>query len=128
MHLTTVVAAILSFAALSTQTCAKANEYASTDCNQSTFEHHCFTGYRDITMDDKTHSVYLGTPDDDMYKWQGYSGKTKNGGDCSGDFLGDMPHHGCNLLNFSFKKRVKCVRLCMMSASAKKGDGYWACK
>ncbi|KAI1084325.1 small secreted protein [Whalleya microplaca] len=132
MHSTTFAAAILSFAAITTQTCLKADEYASADCNYITYAHSCFVT-RDITMDDKTHSVYLATQDDDEQKWQGYTGKTKNGGACTGDFLGDMPVRGCNPLDYTFKKdgawtRVRCVRRCNKKADRKTSDGYWVCR
>ncbi|KAK4149511.1 hypothetical protein C8A00DRAFT_18812 [Chaetomidium leptoderma] len=53
-------------------------------------------------MDDTINSVYI------TGKLKGYSGKTRNGGECSGSFVGHMGQ-GCNNLN-GRGKRIKCVR------------------
>ena len=62
----------------------------------------------DVTMDDTSHSVYLAVTGDDT--WQAWSGKSGNGGSCTGTNLGTFSHLECNNLDTTFSSRIRCVR------------------
>ncbi|KFZ01131.1 hypothetical protein V501_10201 [Pseudogymnoascus sp. VKM F-4519 (FW-2642)] len=74
----------------------KANELTSPNCAPGTgsYEHHsAFLG--DVTMNDGSHSVYFAAG-----PWDFFSGKTKEGGYCTGDWIGrwaDDSHPCVNL-------------------------------
>ncbi|POS68469.1 hypothetical protein DHEL01_v213137 [Diaporthe helianthi] len=59
-------------------------------------------------MDDSSHSVYLAANGGDT--WEAWSGKTKNGGGCTGTKLGLVPHLECLNLDNSYSQRIRCVR------------------
>ena len=67
------------------------------------YEHHsAFLNH--VTMDDTTHSVYI------TGNFIGYTGKTGNGGSCTGEALIIM-NHACNNLDTVYPgKRIKCLR------------------
>lgn len=62
----------------------------------------------DVTMDDTTHSVYLAANFGNT--WEAWAGKTGNGGGCTGEKLGLVPHLECLNLDKTYFKRIRCVR------------------
>ncbi|KAI0126799.1 small secreted protein [Xylariales sp. AK1849] len=91
----------------------KANEYKDSACTDASYTH---TGQLvQVTMDDTSHSVYTATSADDYLKWQAFDGKTSDGGECSGDLLGDLggPTKPCtDLDNYFPGQRIRCISLC----------------
>lgn len=82
---------------------------------------HAKFGLGDVTIDDTTNSVYFnhGTTDVGNRRkiWVAYSGKTGNGGSCTGTRLGSVPlgddgksDEGCVNINNVFSVRIKCVQ------------------
>ncbi|KAF5668359.1 small secreted protein [Fusarium heterosporum] len=113
MHCISILSTVLSLTAVTTVNAArKANEFVSGNCAQGTasYEHHGNHNV-DVTMDDTSNSVYFGDG-----PWFYYSGKTKNGGSCTGQMIGswDNDHkHPCVNLNWRSDqdtRRIKCVR------------------
>ncbi|KAK4182564.1 small secreted protein, partial [Podospora australis] len=103
--LTTLALLVVSASA----TLKKANEYKSGDCSGDLNFGHKSGNLGDVTMDDSTHSVYLATQEGDD-TWEGWSGKTKNGGGCTGEKLGLVPHLECLNLDTTTTQRIQCVR------------------
>ena len=65
-------------------------------------------------MDDTTHSVYLATPNSGAtgyMEWQAFSGKSSDGGLCTGTRLGALGGE-CQDLDTVFEERTTCVKLC----------------
>ncbi|KAK3338486.1 hypothetical protein B0H65DRAFT_592402 [Neurospora tetraspora] len=98
----------------------KANEYKNTACKNLNYSHAKFC-LGDVTFDDTTISVYFnyGTNDVGTNRkiWVAFSGKTGNGGSCTGTELGWVPlgdngnsDEGCVNINNVFSVRIKCVR------------------
>ncbi|KAI1081192.1 hypothetical protein F5B20DRAFT_579570 [Whalleya microplaca] len=109
MYFATTAAVLFSLLTLSTQTNFKADEFSDGNCQNRIYGH---ISNIETTMDDKSNSVYLATSDDEHYQYQAYSGKTKNGGKCTGDVLGNMTtggadHSPCYNLNDTFDRRIK---------------------
>ncbi|KAI0005647.1 small secreted protein [Xylariaceae sp. FL0662B] len=113
MYFATTLMALLSLAALSTQTNFKADEFSDDHCSHRIYPH---VRHLEVTMDDKSKSVYLASTNDDKYQWQAYSGKTHNGGSCTGDMIGNITTgfgaNPCHNLDTTFDRRIKCVKAC----------------
>lgn len=60
-------------------------------------------------MDNTTHSVYQAANGGNT--WEEWAGKTGNGGGCTGEKLGLVPHLECLNLDKTYSKRIRCVRL-----------------
>ena len=76
-------------------------------------------------MDNTTHSVYLASPQSDRY-WGAYSDKSKDGGECQGEYLGRLNGECQNLdtamglrLDDAMPQRIKCVRCAAACHNAK---------
>ncbi|KAK3315744.1 hypothetical protein B0H66DRAFT_270310 [Apodospora peruviana] len=111
MQFSQITALALLVASATAKTKQKANEYQSGDCGGGLNFGHASFKLDDVTMDDSTHSVYLST----MSKkdtWRAFSGKTSNGGGCTGEDLGLVPKLECLNLDTTYGegKRIKCVR------------------
>ncbi|OBS23178.1 hypothetical protein FPOA_03734 [Fusarium poae] len=113
MQFNLILNTVLSLAAATTVSAArKANEFSSGNCAQGTasYEHHGNHNVH-VTMDDTSNSVYFGDG-----PWYYYSGKSKNGGFCTGDLIGSWQNdnkHPCVNLNWRSEgdsRRIKCVR------------------
>ena len=60
-------------------------------------------------MDDSSHSVYLAA--DSKSTWEAFANKTRNGGACTGESLGQFAQLECNNLDTAFSaSRIRCVR------------------
>ncbi|KAK2004372.1 hypothetical protein LX36DRAFT_431525 [Colletotrichum falcatum] len=89
----------------------KANEFSSGNCAQGTASYEHESNFNvDVTMDDTSHSVYFASG-----PWFYYSGKTGNGGSCTGDLLGSWANDEANpCVNLDSRgadgRRIRCVR------------------
>ncbi|KAK5635627.1 hypothetical protein RRF57_011339 [Xylaria bambusicola] len=103
------LASVATAATTARATRPKANEYKSEDCSGSVnYGHNSFL-LHDVTMDDTTHSVYL------TGNWELWSGKTGNGGSCTGTKSLDVSYPSGACISTSAKSwhanlPVKCVR------------------
>ncbi|KAL9489839.1 hypothetical protein ACSS6W_002116 [Trichoderma asperelloides] len=114
MHAFTILTTIAVVAVATTasvtprDTLPKANEYKSGDCSGNiNFGHHS-GDVTDVTMDDTSHSVYLAASGKNT--WEAWDGKTYNGGGCTGNYLGLVPHLSCLNLDNGMNGRIRCVR------------------
>ncbi|KAI0172077.1 hypothetical protein GGR52DRAFT_454250 [Hypoxylon sp. FL1284] len=99
----------------------KANEHKSGDCSGEKNFSHAANGLTFVTMDDTSHCVYLALPDWSTSTWQAYSEKTKDGGICYGDVLGNMSGEEHNL-DTTYSKRIKCLLNCATVNGASRYD------